>query len=353
MNGSPQTPLRRALLLMCALMVMTALVLVLAVPAFAQEGTPPQPSALDPAGPNSAAIASLFNVVLVIATVVFVVVEGLILVSAFRFRRRARDVSEPIQVHGNTKAEIAWTILPALIVVTLFVMALQTQQTLAKPDTTVAPEQMTVKVIGHQFWWEYQYPDLGITTATDLVIPTGKVVNLELSSVDVIHSFWVPQLNGKTDAFPNHVNFTWIQANTPGAYYGQCAELCGASHANMRVVVVAKTPEEFDQWVRDQQAGPAEPADALAQQGQLVFSAGACIGCHTINGTAANGKTGPNLTHVGSRTSLAGGMFTNTEGNLRRWLTNPPAVKPGSIMPNLNLTRTEIDALTAYLQSLK
>jgi cytochrome c oxidase subunit 2 len=332
--------------------VMMALAAVLAVPAFAQGGTPPQPSSLNPAGPNSAAIASLFNVVLVIATVVFVVVEGLILISAFRFRRRAKDASEPTQVHGNTKAEIAWTILPALIVVTLFVMALQTQQTLdTKP--AAAAEQMTVKVIGHQFWWEYQYPDLGITTATDLVIPTGKVVNLELSSADVIHSFWVPQLNGKTDAFPNHVNFTWIQANTPGVYYGQCAELCGASHANMRVVVVAKTPEEFDQWVKQQQAGPVEPTDALAQQGQQVFSAGACIGCHTINGTAANGKTGPNLTHVGSRTSIAGGSLTNSEGNLRRWLTNPPAVKPGSIMPNLNLTKTEIDALTAYLQSLK
>jgi len=351
MNGSPRTPLRRALLLICALTVMTALVLVMAVPAFAQEGT--QPSALNPAGPNSAAIASLFNVVLVIATVVFVVVEGLILISAFRFRRRAQDASEPTQVHGNTKAEIAWTILPALIVVTLFVMALQTQQTLAKPDTTVAPEQMTVKVIGHQFWWEYQYPDLGITTATDLVIPTGKVVNLDLSSVDVIHSFWVPQLNGKTDAFPNHVNYTWIQANTPGIYYGQCAELCGASHANMRVVVIAQAPEEFDRWVKDQQAGPVEPSDALAQQGQQILLAGACIGCHTINGTTANGKTGPNLTHVGSRTSIAGGILTNTEGNLRRWLTNPPAVKPGSIMPNLNLTKTEIDALVAYLQSLK
>jgi cytochrome c oxidase subunit 2 len=352
MNGSPQTRIRRLLLLIGALTVMAAWVLVLAVPAFAQEGTPPKPNALDPAGPNSAAIASLFNVVLVIATAVFVVVEGLILISAVRFRRRAKDSSEPTQVHGNTKAEIAWTILPALIVVTLFVMALQTQQTL---DTrpAAAAEQMTVKVIGHQFWWEYQYPDLGITTATDLVIPTGKVVNLELTSVDVIHSFWVPQLNGKTDAFPNHVNYTWIQANTPGIYYGQCAELCGASHANMRVVVVAKTPAEFDQWVREQQAPASEPTDALAQQGQLVFSAGACIGCHTINGTAANGKTGPNLTHVGSRTSIAGGMFNNTEGNMRRWLGNPPAAKPGSIMPNLNLTRTEIDALTAYLQSLK
>jgi cytochrome c oxidase subunit 2 len=335
---------------MGAVTVMAALALTIASPALAQGNTPP--STLNPAGPNSAAIADLFNIVLIIATVVFVVVEGLILISAFRFRRRSKDTSEPTQVHGNTKAEIAWTILPALIVVTLFVMALQTQQTLdAKP--AAAAEQMTVKVIGHQFWWEYQYPDLGITTATDLVIPTGKVVNLELSSVDVIHSFWIPQLNGKTDAFPNHVNYTWIQANTPGVYYGQCAELCGASHANMRAVVVAKTPEEFEQWVKEQQAPAAEPTDALAQQGQLVFSAGACIGCHAIAGTAANGKTGPDLTHVGSRTSLAGGMLTNTEGNLRRWLANPPALKPGSIMPNLNLTRTEIDALTAYLQSLK
>ena len=352
MNGSPRTPLRRALVLICAWTAMTALLLGLTVPAFAQEGTPSQPSALAPAGPNSEAIASLFTVVLVIAIVVFIVVEGLIIISAFRFRHRAKDAAEPSQVHGNTKAEIAWTILPALIVVTLFVMALQTQQTL---DTrpAAAAEQMTVKVIGHQFWWEYQYPDLNISTATDLVIPAGRVVNLEISSGDVIHSFWVPQLNGKTDAFPNHVNFTWIQANTPGIYYGQCAELCGASHANMRVVVVAKTQEEFDQWVKQQQAGPAAPADALAQQGQQILMAGACVGCHTINGTAANGKVGPNLTHIGSRTSLAGGLFPNTDGNLRRWLTNPPAVKPGSIMPNLNLTRTEIDALTAYLQSLK
>ncbi len=352
MNGSPRTPIRRALLLICALTAMIALVLGLAVPAFAQGGTPSQPSALAPAGPNSAAIASLFTIVLVMAVVVFIVVEGLILVSAFRFRHRAKDAAEPSQVHGNTKAEIAWTILPALIVVTLFVMALQTQQTLdTKP--AAAAEQMTVKVIGHQFWWEFQYPDLGITTATDLVIPVGKVVNLEISSGDVIHSFWVPQLNGKTDAFPNHVNFTWIQANTSGIYYGQCAELCGASHANMRVVVLAKTQEEFDQWVKQQQASPIASTDALAQQGQQILMAGACVGCHTINGTAANGKVGPNLTHIGSRTSLAGGLLTNTEGNLRRWLTNPPAVKPGSIMPNLNLTTTEIDALTAYLQSLK
>jgi cytochrome c oxidase subunit II len=354
MNGSLRIPIRRAWLLSSALLIMTALLLVVALPAFAQEGTPPQqPSALAPAGPNSAAIADVFNIVLIIATVVFVVVEGLIVFSAFRFRRKAQDTSEPVQVHGNTKAEIAWTILPALIVVTLFVLALQTMQTLNTPPAAAAAEQMTVKVIGHRFWWEYQYPDLNITTATDLVIPTGRVVNLELSSVDVIHSFWIPQLNGKTDAFPNHVNKTWIQANTPGMYYGQCAELCGPSHANMRAVVIAKTPEEFDQWVKDQQAAVAQPADALAQQGQQVFLAGACIGCHTVEGTAAQGKVGPNLTHVASRTSIAGGTLTNTEGNIKRWLANPPAIKPDAVMPNLNLAQSDIDALTAYLQTLK
>ena len=208
MNGSPRTPIRRAwLLLICALTGHDCFGAGRGRSGFCARGhTAQQPSALAPAGPNSAAIANVFNIVLIMATVVFVVVEGLIVFSAFRFRRKAKDTSEPIQVHGNTKAEIAWTILPALIVVTLFVLALQTLQTLdTKP--AAAAEQMTVKVIGHRFWWEYQYPDLNITTATDLVIPTGKVVNLELSSVDVIHSFWIPQLNGKTDAFPNHINY--------------------------------------------------------------------------------------------------------------------------------------------------
>ncbi|HZY42031.1 MAG TPA: cytochrome c oxidase subunit II, partial [Anaerolineae bacterium] len=187
--------IRRALQLASALAVMVSLALMSAGPAYAQDGVPP--SALDPKGPNSAAIASLFGIVLAIAVVVFVIVEGILLFSAWRFRQRPTDTTEPKQIHGNTQFEIAWTIAPAIIVVVLFVLALQTQQALnARP----APpsDQMTVKVIGHQWWWEYQYPALNITTGTDLVIPVGKVVNLEISSVDVIHSFWIPQLNGKT-----------------------------------------------------------------------------------------------------------------------------------------------------------
>lgn len=340
---------RRALLSVGALIVLAALLLLSAAPALAQDGT--TPSALDPRGDNSSAIATLFAVVLAIAVVVFVIVEGLLLWSAWRFRHRPTDTGEPKQIHGNTRAEIAWTIAPAIIVVVLFVLALQTQQTL---DAKPAPlsDQLTVKVIGHQFWWEYEYPDYGILTATDLVIPAGKVVNLEITSIDVIHSFWIPQLNGKTDAFPNRINRSWIKADQPGTFYGQCAELCGPSHANMRAVVVVKTPAEFDAWVAAQQAVPG-PAAADVATGEQVFLSGACIGCHQVNGTAAVGKVGPNLTHIASRTSLAGGMFNLTEGNLKRWLKNPADLKPGSLMPNLNLTDSEIDALTAYLLSLK
>ena len=342
--------IRRALQLAIALVGMFALALVSAMPALAQGST--TPSALDPKGPNGEAIATLFTIVLAIAVVVFVIVEGALLLFAFRYRRKGNDASEPVQIHGNSKLEIAWTIAPALIVVTLFVLALQTQQTLdTKP--AAAADQLTVKVIGHQWWWEYQYPDLNITTATDLVIPTGKVVNLEISSVDVIHSFWIPQLNGKTDAFPNRVNHSWIKADNPGTFYGQCAELCGPSHANMRAVVVALNSEEFDAWAKNQQTDAVAPTSPEAQTGQQALLVGACIGCHTINGTAAAGKVGPNLTHVASRSSIAGGLFPLSEGNIRRWLKNPPALKEGSLMPNLNLSDAEIEALTAYLMSLK
>jgi len=341
--------IRRAWLFVSTLTAAVALALVSAAPAYAQDGVPP--SALDPKGPNGAAISSLFGIVLAIAAVVFVIVEGMLLFSAWRFRQRPNDTTEPKQVHGNTRFEIAWTIAPAIIVVVLFVLALQTQQTLDAKPAPVS-DQLNVKVIGHQWWWEYQYTDLNITTATDLVIPVGKVVNLDITAADVIHSFWIPQLNGKTDAFPNRINHSWIQADAAGTFYGQCAELCGPSHANMRAVVIAKDQADFDAWVQQQLATPTAKTD-LAAQGEQLFLGGACIGCHMVNGTTAQGKVGPNLTHVGSRTSIAGGTLTATEGNFKRWLKNPPAIKPGSLMPNLNLSDADINALTAYLMSLK
>jgi len=353
--------IHRALQLVLALVGMLSFALVSASPAFAQPGTPP--SALGPRGPNSQAIATLFTVVLIIAIVIFVIVEGLLLFSAWRFRSKAGDTAEPKQIHGNTRFEIAWTIAPALIVIALFVLAVNTLQTINPKPITANSDQLTVKVIGHQWWWEYQYPDLNITTATDLVIPVGKVVNLEITSFDVIHSFWVPQLNGKTDAFPNRINASWIKADAPGTFYGQCAELCGPSHANMRTVVIALDQADFDRWVQGQKTNPAA-ATGDAAKGEQVFMTGPCIGCHTIEGTAAQGSCkpedqttgrvcGPNLTHVGSRTSIAGGTLSNTAGNLRRWLADPPGIKAGSKMPNLNLSQQDIDALVTYLTSLQ
>lgn len=339
---------RRALRIVAVLLSLFTIALLNALPVLAGPNTPP--STLDPKGTNAATIAGLFNIVLIIAVIVFAVVEGLLLFSAWRFRHKPEGDVEPPQIHGNTRFELAWTIIPALIVVSLFVVTLQTQQ---KLDNKGSTEPITVKVIGHQWWWEYQYTDLGITTGTDLVIPTGRTVNLEITSIDVIHSFWIPQLNGKTDAIPNHINTSWLEADQPGTYFGQCAELCGDSHANMRIAVIAKDDADFQAWVSAQQAGPAQPTTPDATAGQQVFMTGPCVGCHAINGTAAVGKVGPNLTHIGSRTHIAGGMFENTSGNLTRWLGNPPGVKPGSIMPNLHLDPADVQKLVAYLESLQ
>lgn len=320
--------------------------------AFAQPNGPP--SALTPASPASAAIADLHNVVLLIAVVIFVIVEGLLLVAALRFRRKPKDTSEPNQIHGNARLEIAWTVAPALVVVALFVLTVRTQQTIDASASTAGSAPLRVQVIGHQWWWEFKYPDLGFTTASNLVIPVDRVVQLEITSVDVIHSFWVPELNGKTDAMRGVVNRSFLKADRTGEFYGQCAELCGASHANMRLVVTAVSEADFTAWAANEAQDALVPADRLAQQGQQVFAGGPCVGCHAIRGIPqAVGVAGPDLTHVASRPYIAGGVLGNTPHNLARWLENPPGIKAGSLMPNLNLPKSDVDALVAYLTSLK
>jgi cytochrome c oxidase subunit 2 len=350
----------------CSLVVVSLsvpLVLALSFPAlvFAQPGGPPSP--LDPASPAAAAIADLHNIVLIIAVVVFVVVEGLMLIAAFRFRRRPQDTGEPPQIHGNTRLEIAWTVAPALIVVALFVLTVRAQQRI---DATAFSDQpgvpITVEVLGHEWWWEFRYPDLSIVTAGNLVIPAGRVINLEITSAPrnkgrdqgVVHSFWVPELGGKTDAIPGRVNRSWLKASAPGEFYGQCAELCGVSHANMRLVVTALSEDEFSAWARNQAQAAVPPADSVAQSGQQIFLNAGCTGCHSIGGvSSAPDQIGPNLTHVADRPYIAGGILANTAYNLGRWLENPPAVKPGVLMPDLNLTPEQNDTLVAYLQTLK
>ncbi len=337
------------------LLVTLLLALVLPASVLAQPDGPP--STLDPASPAAAAIADLHTIVLIIAVAVFSVVEGLILVAAFRFRRnpQAPVAGEPPQIHGNTRLELAWTVTPAIIVVALFVLTVRAQQAIdASARSADGSAPLAVEVVGHQWWWEFRYPELGVATAGNLVIPVGRLVNLDVTSVDVIHSFWVPELSGKTDAIRGVINQSWLKADRAGEYFGQCAELCGVSHANMRLVVTAVSPAEFAAWAENQAKDAVEPADPDAQAGQQLFAGGACVGCHTIRGLPpAAGVTGPDLTHVASRPYIAGGILANTEHNLGRWLADPPGVKPGSLMPNLGLSPADIDSLVAYLRTLK
>ncbi len=306
------------------------------------------PSILAPVSPKGRAEADLFWFILLITAGVFVLVETLLLYAVVRFRARDPQAIPP-QIHGNNALEISWTTATALGLAVIFAMTWRTMAATSAPQVDALP----VKVIGHQWWWEFQYPTLGITTANELVIPVGRPVRMIVTSADVIHSFWVPQLGGKMDAIPGRENVLWLQSDVEGIYHGQCAELCGISHANMRLRVRVVSDAEFQRWVEAQRVPAAQPADPLAQRGYQIFLSKACVGCHTIEGTPAKGNVGPNLTHVGSRTTIAAGLLENTPENLALWLDNPPAVKPGSLMPRLGLTSEEIQALVAYLSSLK
>ena len=356
----------------------TALVVALGLLLTACGGAPQ--SALDPAGPFAKKPDDLFTIVFWIAVVVFVVVQGLIIFASVKFRAKKDDDALPVQVHGNTKLEIFWTLVPALILAGL---AVPTVQMIFELDAE--PEgAMTVEVIGHRWWWEYRYPDQDIVTANELVIPAGQPVRLVMTSEEsgapdrgVIHSFWIPALAGKQDVVPGRTTTLNLLADEPGRYLGQCAEYCGLSHANMRARAVALEPGEFEQWVADQQQPAAEPTDELAKQGAELFGAlenspRSCVTCHAIGGRADGGaNVGPDLTHLMSRKEFAGAIFDlyqrdengeftdepNVE-NLKEWLRDPPAMKPmqpetGIGMPNLGLSEQEIEALVAYLLTLK
>ena len=305
-------------------------------------------NSLAPAGPVAEKQAGLFWLVFWIAAVVFVLVEGALVYAVWRFRRRSPD-DRPRQVHGNTRLEIAWTIIPALLLAGVAIPTVGTIFDLAESP----PGAMRVEVIGHQWWWEVHYPDLQLVTANEVHIPTGEQVVFELTSKDVIHSFSVPRLAGKQDVVPGRTNTLNFSATEPGTYRGQCQEFCGLSHAYMKFRVVAHEPADFEAWVQGQLAQAAAPeAGSLAEQ---VLPT--CLACHTINGVegppAPPQMPAPDLTHVGSRQTLAAGKLPNTEGGLATWLSDPPAVKAGSKMPDYNLTEDEIDALVEYQRSLK
>lgn len=307
------------------------------------------PTFLDPGSPQTREIRALFVLILILAAGVFVVVEALLLISVWRFRNRPPEMA--VQTHGNTRLEIAWTAAPAVVLATLLGFTLRTMATVRSPVGDGEP--LAVKVIGHQWWWEFRYPDLGIVTANELVVPRGRGVQLEIESVDVIHSFWIPELHGKQDAIPGQMHSLAFVAESSGVFGGQCAEYCGDQHANMRMAVVALEPTDFDAWVLAQQAPAAEELSEAAAAGRDFFLSGACAACHAVAGTTAEGRVGPDLTHLASRDFIAGGVLANTPENLKRWVFNPQEWKPGTLMPALGLDETSLDNVVAYLTSLK
>jgi cytochrome c oxidase subunit 2 len=311
---------------------------------------------LKPEGQIGREINQLWWPVFWIATAVFFIVEGALLFLLFKYREK-RGQQAPEQVHGNTRLEVAWTIAPTLI---LTFVAVFTVAGIFRVAAKPTGDFLTVKVTAHQWWWEYEYPDEKVITANELHIPTGKTVYLELHSADVIHSFWVPKLAGKQDVVPGRNNSLKIEADEPGTYPGQCVEFCGLSHANMRLLVIAHDPADFDDWVTEQKAVAANPTDPLAARGRQLFLEGKCVTCHAIAGTQAVARQAPDLTHFASREMFAGAIFQNNTENLKRWLRDPPAMKPMAPdrainpvgMPDYGLSEDDINALVAYLETL-
>ncbi len=352
------------------------------------------------------AVHGLSLFVLTITGGVFVGIAVLLTYALVKFRRREGDSTEPPQVFGSIQIELSWTIIPILIIVVLF---LGTARVIfAVQDAPKPPSALDVVVIGHQFWWEFRYPKLGVVSANELHVPLSDVkaptpTFIKLTSADVMHSFWVPKLAGKTDALPNRVNEMWVDPHVPGVYLGQCAQFCGPEHAKMLLRVYVDTPAQFAQWVavqkQDQLSGTAAPTPSVVspnignpvagegasaqpgpggtvppnappsrgvvatvaqqtsdainpQQGRRVFEEQACINCHNVGGTVANGRYGPDLTHIASRDTIGSGIAPNNYANLLSWVTDPNDLKPGTLMPAMHLTDTQNKQIVAYLESL-
>jgi cytochrome c oxidase subunit 2 len=308
-----------------------------------------------PASTPANTIFGLSVFVLAVTGAIFILVFSLLVYAVVKFRKRADDDGrEPPQVYGSNQVELAWTVIPVLIVVALFMATARvigSVQRAAKPGNAIE-----VIAIGHQFWWEYRYPGLHVVTANELHVPVSDPAHptptfITLLSADTDHSFWVPRLNGKTDLIPNHPNNTWIDPHETGLYVGQCAQYCGTQHAKMLLRVYVQSRDEFDRWIHEQ-SQPAHLSDA-AYEGQHIFETTACINCHAVAGTVADGHFGPDLSHLMSRDTIAAGAAPNTPENLQRWIRDPDSIKPGSLMPAMELSNRELDAVTAYLMTLR
>jgi cytochrome c oxidase subunit 2 len=308
-----------------------------------------------PVSTPAQSIYELSRFVLLVTGAIFAVVFSLLAYAIVKFRKRTTsDGREPAQVYGSTQVELAWTVIPILIVVVLFLAAARVIASIQ--DAARPANALEVTVIGHQFWWEYRYPSLKVVTANELHIPVSDPAHpvptfLTLLSADTDHSFWVPRLAGKTDLIPNHPNTMWVDPHETGLYLGQCAQYCGTQHALMLLRVYVDSPEDFNRWIQEQ-SRPAR-VGATASEGQRVFESTACVNCHTIAGTPAKGTFGPDLTHLMSRQTIAAGATKNTLGNLIAWIYNPAFTKPGCKMPSMGLSTQQAAAVAEYLTTLR
>jgi len=326
--------------------------LLLAPPALA---APSQTNIFAPESTPAKSILNLTVFVLVITAIIFVVVFTLLVYSISKFHAKSADANrEPAQVYGSTQIELAWTIIPVLIVVVLFLATARSIH--AIQDAPEPPGALDVIAIGHQYWWEFRYPAFGIVTANELHIPVSDPSRptptfLQLLSADTDHSFWIPELAGKTDLVPNHPNRMWMDPHRTGIFLGQCAQYCGTQHAKMLLRVSVDSPQDFAAWVRSQQQPAVQDQSMMA--GRQVFEHTACINCHTVSGTAADGRFGPDLTHLMSRTTIAAGAAENTPQNLRLWIQDPDEIKHGSLMPAMKLSDADLDAVVNYMETLR
>ena len=306
----------------------------------------PSPSTLDPQGPKSETVAGSWWLLLGVAAAVCLIVTVLAVVPVLRRRR----VAGPRSGDGMRVVLVCGVILPAIVFASTFGLSMRDLVDTSRAPTT---PRMTIDVIGHQWWWEVRYSGGPAVTANEIHVPVGTNIRLRLRTADVIHSFWVPQVMPKMDLLPRRVNQTWLRVDRVGRYRGQCAEYCGLQHAHMAFFVVAQHRAGFDTWLRRMSATARQPVDAMAQRGEQVFTSTTCATCHTVRGTSADGHVGPDLTHVGSRSTLASGLIPNDVGSMSGWIANSQAVKPGNKMPPQKLSPADLRAVVAYLQELR
>ena len=318
---------------------------------FVLSGCANAPTFLKPASSITAEETQLYEIIVVLSAIVFLIVEGLLIYVLVRYRLRRADDEIPGQTYRNLLLESIWTAIPLILVTVLFIFTVRSVWAVAAPQPQTS--DINVRVVGHRWWWEFDYPDLGIVTANELHVPVGGVVQIELESVDVVHSFWVPRLSGKTDVLPGQTNHMWFKAEELGVFRGHCAEYCGLNHANMRIHVVVESQADFQAWVANQQKPAAEPQTDLQKRGHDILTTGVCHNCHTVGEHTAVSPIGPNLTHLFSRSVFAGATYQLNEENVRRWIQHSDEMKPGNDMADVHPSADDVDALVAYLTGLK